>query len=544
MIVLISETFGGHKMKDTSYKNKQFVLLGMTFLSVAGIAGCSKVELAQSSVTLELGDELSENVADYLQNPDEKILKDASLDLSAVDETKVGSYNAAVAYDGKNYPFTVEVKDTTSPQCEAKDYIYMQPGTLTVDDLVTEIKDASETSSGIVSCEQKEDLVVCDYDDMLQERAAVDTADPYDEVDYQESVQLDDEGCYEVTAQVKDSEGNFTDITLNVYVDGTAPELAQNVIDLEVDASGISIDDINTDDAEKIADMLHELPDFANAEWAAASDAFCGDNAISYEFEQKSFDLQKENPVEVLNVHCTVQDQAGNENEADYEVMVTYTGLDAEALLEKTGLIMQIADTSTNNNSTSSNNNMTKSDGKSNKNQNGEYKGNDTVNDLGMTDAEFAAMFDSMTPEEREAFLNSVAYGSTTDNNVQVSGYYDNNMAQEVFNLTNQERANNGLPAYSWDSNMASYSDRRAKEIVTDYSHNSAGGNWSVGENIAEGETSASEVVNDWMNSAGHKANILSDVSTKTSVSCYVENFTYADGSTQYLYHWVQNFTH
>ena len=107
-------------MKDTSYKNKQFVLLGMTFLSVAGIAGCSKVELAQSTVTLELGDELSENVADYLQNPDEKILKGASLDLSAVDETKVGSYNAAVAYDGKNYPFTVEVKDTTSPQCKAK----------------------------------------------------------------------------------------------------------------------------------------------------------------------------------------------------------------------------------------------------------------------------------------------------------------------------------------------------------------------------------------------------------------------------------------
>ena len=167
-------TFGGHKMKNTSYKNKQFVLLGMTFLSVAGIAGCSKVELAQSTVTLELGDELSENVADYLQDPDEKILKGASLDLSAVDETKVGSYNAAIAYDGKNYPFTVEVKDTTSPQCEAKDYIYMQPGSLTVDDLVTKIKDASETSSGIVSCEQKEDLVVCDYDDMLQERAAVD----------------------------------------------------------------------------------------------------------------------------------------------------------------------------------------------------------------------------------------------------------------------------------------------------------------------------------------------------------------------------------
>ena len=79
------------------------------------------------------------------------------VDLSAVDETKLVRTIAAVAYDGKNYPFTVEVKDTTSPQCKAKDYIYMQPGTLTMDDLVTEIKDASETSSGIVSCEQKDD---------------------------------------------------------------------------------------------------------------------------------------------------------------------------------------------------------------------------------------------------------------------------------------------------------------------------------------------------------------------------------------------------
>ena len=62
---------------------------------------------------------------------------------------------------------------------------------------------------------------------------------------------------------------------------------------------------------------------------------FADNNAISYEFEQKSFNLQKENPVEVLNVHCTVQDQAKNEKKADYEVTVTYTGLDVEALLKR-----------------------------------------------------------------------------------------------------------------------------------------------------------------------------------------------------------------
>ena len=81
-------------MKKTSYKNTQFVLIGMAFLSVAGLTGCSKVELSESTVTLELGEGLSDNVADYLENSDKKVLSSAELDLSAVDESKVGSYSA------------------------------------------------------------------------------------------------------------------------------------------------------------------------------------------------------------------------------------------------------------------------------------------------------------------------------------------------------------------------------------------------------------------------------------------------------------------
>ena len=187
----------------------------------------------------------------------------------------------------------------------------------------------------------------------------------------------------------------------------------------------------DTDDAEKIADMLHELPDFTDAEWAVASDAFCQDNKISYEFEQKSFNLQKENPVEVLNVHCTVQDQAGNEKKADYEVTVTYTGLDAAALIEKTGLILQTSDDTANEKKTRSSDNKP---GTTNTQKISKAGKNQDVDDFGMTDDEWVAMFEAMTPDERDAYLNSVAYGSATDNNVQVSGYYDSNMAQEVFN--------------------------------------------------------------------------------------------------------------
>ena len=526
-------------MKKTSYKNTQFVLIGMAFLSVAGLTGCSKVELSESTVTLELGEGLSDNVADYLENSDKKVLSSAELDLSAVDESKVGSYSAKISYNNKDYPFTVNVIDTTAPECEATDYLYIQPGTVKVDDLIRNIKDASETSSGIVSCERKDDLAACDYDDMLQKKAVVDTTDSYDEADYQESVQLDEEGCYEVTAQVKDSEGNFTDITLNVYVDGTAPELAQNVIDLDVDASVISIDDINTDDAEKIADMLHELPDFSNAEWAAASDAFCGDNAISYEFEQKSFNLQKENPVEVLNVHCTVQDQAENENEADYEVMVTYTGLDAEALLEKTGLIMQIADTSYEKKKENTKASEQTPEVAENKDT-GNSTNNSTPFPNGMTADEFDKWLDYLELNNMAAYNAYMCgewdgTGEYQVNTSNANACYNSDYAQQVFAMVNQERADNGVAALTWDSSMASYSDRRAMEITTDFSHNSAGGKMNVGENIAKGAISPEMVMDGWMRSDGHRANILNASYTKISVSCYY------DGST---YYWVQNFAY
>ncbi|RHA86698.1 hypothetical protein DW914_12625 [Roseburia inulinivorans] len=46
------------------------------------------------------------------------------------------------------------------------------------------------------------------------------------------------------------------------------------------------------------------------------------------------------------------------------------------------------------------------------------------------------------------------------------------------------------------------------------------------------------------MNSEGHKANILSTVSTRASVSCYVEKETFSNGSRINNHYWVINFTH
>lgn len=119
----------------------------------------------------------------------------------------------------------------------------------------------------------------------------------------------------------------------------------------------------------------------------------------------------------------------------------------------------------------------------------------------------------------------------------------------QVVQLTNQERAKNGLKALNQDwelSRVARYKsvDMRDKNY---FSHDSPtygspftmmknfGISYrSAGENIAAGQTTAQEVVQAWMNSPGHRANILNANYTYIGVG-------YAIGGTQRHY-WTQMF--
>ena len=118
----------------------------------------------------------------------------------------------------------------------------------------------------------------------------------------------------------------------------------------------------------------------------------------------------------------------------------------------------------------------------------------------------------------------------------------------QVIQLTNQERAKNGLPAMTADwelSRVARYKamDMRDKNY---FSHTSPtyGSPFtmmqnfgityrSAAENIAAGQTTPQSVVQSWMNSSGHRANILSS-NTRIGVG-------YAKGGS-YGYYWVQMF--
>jgi uncharacterized protein YkwD/stress response protein SCP2 len=94
----------------------------------------------------------------------------------------------------------------------------------------------------------------------------------------------------------------------------------------------------------------------------------------------------------------------------------------------------------------------------------------------------------------------------------------------EVVDLTNRERARHGLPPLAVDPRLTTAAQAHSADMIARafYSHTSPDGSrpWdraaaagatrrSIGENIACGQRSPAEVVAGWMNSPGHRANIL-----------------------------------
>ncbi|MDR3313909.1 MAG: CAP domain-containing protein [Oscillospiraceae bacterium] len=97
------------------------------------------------------------------------------------------------------------------------------------------------------------------------------------------------------------------------------------------------------------------------------------------------------------------------------------------------------------------------------------------------------------------------------------------NYATDVVALVNSERAKAGLGALAGNNQaLNNAAQKRATEIVTKFAHERPDGSScftvledygvsyvTCGENIAYGYSTAAAVMEGWMNSSGHKANIL-----------------------------------
>lgn len=104
------------------------------------------------------------------------------------------------------------------------------------------------------------------------------------------------------------------------------------------------------------------------------------------------------------------------------------------------------------------------------------------------------------------------------------SAYQLSAFEQKVVELTNQERAKNGVPPLKIDSKLSKMARDKSRDMQTshyfDHTSPTYGSPFDMmkkygitynyaGENIAMGQRSPEEVVNAWMNSEGHRKNIL-----------------------------------
>ena len=116
--------------------------------------------------------------------------------------------------------------------------------------------------------------------------------------------------------------------------------------------------------------------------------------------------------------------------------------------------------------------------------------------------------------------------------------YYDD--AYDVLELVNEQRSKNGMSELTMDKDLLAAAMLRAAECTVLFDHSRPNGTKAFtvcdkmfGENIAYGFTSATGVMNGWMNSSGHKKNILNKGYKSIGIACF-----YKDG----IKYWVQCF--
>lgn len=121
-------------------------------------------------------------------------------------------------------------------------------------------------------------------------------------------------------------------------------------------------------------------------------------------------------------------------------------------------------------------------------------------------------------------------------------------MRQGVLDLVNAARAENGKSPLTLDDALCGVAQLRAEEIVQSFSHTRPNGTTcftaideagisyrALGENIAAGQSSPASVMNSWMNSEGHRKNILSGDFSSIGIG-------YVNAPSGYGHYWVQMF--
>lgn len=156
---------------------------------------------------------------------------------------------------------------------------------------------------------------------------------------------------------------------------------------------------------------------------------------------------------------------------------------------------------------------------------------------------------DTDIPEENNNTPEPVVTATPLVTNTPIIDNIENtDFVSQIAELVNAERAKIGLSPVTLDATLSKAAQVRAKEIVNQFSHTRPNGSSfstaiteqefsfrGAGENIAYGQETPQTVMNAWMNSDGHRANILNANYTTIGVGYYQQNG---------INYWTQLFTY
>ena len=137
-----------------------------------------------------------------------------------------------------------------------------------------------------------------------------------------------------------------------------------------------------------------------------------------------------------------------------------------------------------------------------------------------------------------------------TPENPETPDTPESDFEQEVLRLVNQERAKQNLSPLAWHDGLAQVARAHSKDMNDRryMAHNNPDGQTpfdriknhgisyrAAAENIAAGQRTPAQVMQGWMNSSGHRQNILNPNLTKLGVGYY-------EGDGPYKTYWTQCF--
>jgi uncharacterized protein YkwD len=134
-------------------------------------------------------------------------------------------------------------------------------------------------------------------------------------------------------------------------------------------------------------------------------------------------------------------------------------------------------------------------------------------------------------PDATEIFIDDNLVPLASDVNANNTQAIDAQI-QIALDATNQKRSDVGLSSLKWDSTLAQCAAVRAAEATSNWSYTRPNGTqWytvnsqvQYGENLAKSYQDGSDVVDDWMASPTHKANLLASNYKTVGIAVYNYN--------------------